>query len=71
MTDSHTGYIVTLEDSISENNPNCERILEALRMIKGVISVEPIVENFDHIMAVMKAKNDLREQMREVLWKFD
>ncbi len=41
MTDRHLGYIITLEKGIREDD--AEKTIEALKMIKGVIGVSPIV----------------------------
>lgn len=42
MTDREVGYIVTLEKSIREDD--AENIKNAIRMIKGIISVEPVID---------------------------
>lgn len=41
MTDRHAGYVVTLAADIREDE--AEEILTALRMVKGVLAVEPVV----------------------------
>lgn len=41
MTTRHAGYLITLADDIREDDAE-ESILIALRMIKGVISIQPI-----------------------------
>lgn len=41
MTDRHTGYVVTLAVPIREDD--AEHTLNAVRQIKGVVSVDPIV----------------------------
>jgi hypothetical protein len=42
VTDRHAGYIVVLADDIREDDAE-EGVLNALRMIKGVVSVKPIL----------------------------
>lgn len=44
MTDRHVGYIVTLDESLREDD---DAALEALRMIRGVASVRPLIDNAD------------------------
>lgn len=40
MTTRHSGYVVALEDDIREDD--AEHVLNALRMVKGVMSVQAI-----------------------------
>lgn len=40
MTDRYAGFLVTLESDIREDD--AEGILTALRMVRGVVSVEPV-----------------------------
>ena len=41
MTDRHAGYLVTLDEDLRSDD--AEEILTALRMVKGVLAVEPII----------------------------
>lgn len=43
MTDRHAGYLVSLEVDIREDD--AKAVLDALRMVKGVLRVEPVVAN--------------------------
>ncbi len=43
MTDRHAGYVVTLAGDIREDQ--VEPILNALRMISGVVAVTPVVSD--------------------------
>ena len=56
MTDRHAGYIVTLDHDIREDD--AAAIITALRMVKGVISVEPVVA--DHHTYVAAARVNTR-----------
>ena len=40
MTDRHCGYVVTLAQDIREDD--AQRIIDAIGMIRGVVSVEPV-----------------------------
>jgi hypothetical protein len=42
MTDRHAGYVVTLAKDIRDDDAE-ESVLVAIRMIKGVVSVKPVV----------------------------
>jgi hypothetical protein len=45
VTDRHSAYIVTLDEDVRSDD--AERIIAALGMVKGVLSVEPVVaDNF-------------------------
>lgn len=43
MTDRHAGYVITLEEDVREDD--AAAIKTALSMIKGVLSVEPVVSD--------------------------
>ena len=54
MTDREVGYIVTLETSIREDD--AEDIKTAISMIKGVLSIKPIVEDINLYIAKTPAR---------------
>lgn len=49
MTDRHAGYVVTLENDIREDD--AKAIINAIRMVKGVVSVDPVISDLEHLMA--------------------
>jgi uncharacterized membrane protein len=61
MTDRLAGFIVTLAEDTREDD--AEATIAAVRQIKGVLSVEPVVS--DHIlhMAEQRARHELREKL--------
>jgi hypothetical protein len=65
MTDRHAGYIVTLEKDLREDD--AEYTLNALRMVKGVLSVKPVVSNIEVHMAEDRAKHHLLGKIYEFL----
>jgi hypothetical protein len=65
MTDRINGYIVTLEERIREDD--AEATLNALRMIKGVLSVTPVVGNVDQLMAEQRVRARLEMKLAAVL----
>lgn len=69
MTDRHAGYIVTLERDIHEYD--AQATITALRQIRGVLSVEPIVADADHYVAYSRAMYSMREKLWEFIkdWK--
>ncbi len=54
MTDRHAAYLVTLATDIREDD--AEAVITALRMVKGVLSVEPVVA--DHNLAIAQERAD-------------
>jgi hypothetical protein len=65
MTDRHAGYLVTLADDIREDD--AEAILTALRMVRGVQSVEPVLASIDQQIAQSRADGVWRERIYKVL----
>ena len=57
MTDRHAGYIVTLDHDIREDD--AETIINAIRALKFVATVEPVVSDF----RLQMARND-----RDAAW---
>ncbi|MEE9338446.1 MAG: hypothetical protein V3U87_10225 [Methylococcaceae bacterium] len=61
MTDRLNGVTITFDRDIREDD--AERILDAFRMVKGVVHVEPnIVTHKDHFTE-MKVKTDVRDKL--------
>jgi hypothetical protein len=58
VTDRHVGYLVVLARDIREDD--AEGVLNAIRMIKGVISVEPVIAGAQQYAAASR---------RDVLWQ--
>lgn len=63
MSATIKGLTVTIEEDIREDH--AKKIKEAIRMIKGVISVELVEEDMDHHMA----KAQVRHEFEEKIWK--
>lgn len=63
MTDRHSGYLVTLAEDIREDD--AEYIITALRMIQGVLSVQPVTH--DHAVAI--AEQRAAGEWQEMLWR--
>lgn len=65
MTDRLKGVIVTFEKDVREDD--AEYILNAIRMIKGVLSVKELVSNYEQHIAEERVRHELREKIFEVL----
>lgn len=61
MTDRYSGFIVTLRNDLRSDD--VEATLNALRMVKGVIDVSPIVSDCEVSVAAIRAKNEMREKL--------
>lgn len=60
MTDRHTGYVVALADDIRDDD--AQAVVNALRMVKGVIGVEPVIaEPITEQVARMRADKRWRD----------
>lgn len=67
MTERHAGYVVMLKNDIREDD--AEKIVNALRMVQGVIEVKPVINGGIELeIAEERARGTLRDEMREILW---
>lgn len=64
MTDRHAGYIVTLAEDIREEE--ADAIIAALRMIKGVAAVSPVVSDLNLRMAMDRRDRVWRQALLEL-----
>lgn len=65
MTDRHNGYIVTLEQALREDD--AEATIAAMRQIKGVLSVQPVVADLNFAMAEDRARQAIASKVLEAL----
>lgn len=65
MTDRHKGYIVVLEDDLREDDG--ESTLNAIRQIRGVLSVEPVVADMTDHFARSRVRHELTMEMLKVI----
>ena len=63
MTDRHAGYIVVLAEDIRADDAE-ESVLNALRMIKGVASVTPVIADYDQVIARERRDEKWRDALR-------
>lgn len=64
MTDRHSGYIVVLAEDIREDD--AEGILNALRMVKGVISVTPVIADYGQAVARERRDDKWRDALLDL-----
>ena len=66
MTDRHGGYVVTLVEDIRADD--AEAVINALRMLKGVLSVEPIIGgSADGFIQEQRVRAEFREKLFELI----
>jgi hypothetical protein len=67
MTNRHSGYVVVLTDDIREDD--AEAVITALKMIKGVLSVQPIVNgaNTEEIITTFRVNDKWRDKLTKLI----
>lgn len=65
MTDRHAAYIVILSGDIREDDT--EHTINALRMVKGVASVEPVLASYDQQIARTRADTEWVNRISEMV----
>jgi len=66
MTDRYSTLTVVLESDIREDD--AEHIINAIYMLKGVLSVKGNITDQDNFMAEERAKRELQNKLRDMLW---
>ncbi len=66
MTDRYNALTIVLERDIRSDD--AETIINAIKMIRGVISVSPNVVDMDSHIAYTRAQTDLSKKLFEVLY---
>lgn len=67
MTDRLKGVLVTFGQDIREDD--AEKLLDAIRMLKGVIDVRPLVSSIEDDMARARVDFEWRERILDLLRK--
>lgn len=65
MTTRHSGYLVVLADDIRDDD--AEATLNALRMVRGVVAVQPHETTADMMIAVARADDVWRARILALL----
>ena len=66
MSDRINIITVVLEKPIRDDD--CEPIVNAIKMIKGVLDAEPKVAHPEEYMAIVRARNNISTKLWEVLY---
>jgi hypothetical protein len=65
MTDRHSGYVVALDRNMREDD--AQAVLDAIQMVKGVISVRPVVADPLAEIHAVRVRRELLMKMYDVL----
>ncbi len=68
MTDRYNALTVVLDRNIREDD--AEQLINAIRMLRGVLSVDPHVSDLNDHVAAMRVKRDLTEKLFNVMKDF-
>lgn len=66
MTDRYNALVVVLDRDIREDD--AEFLISAIKMLRGVASVQGNVSDISSLLAEERAVNVWREKIRKVLW---
>lgn len=66
MTDRHIAYSLVLD--VTMRSDDAQPLLDLIRRLKGVYSVEPVIQDMGTEVAYERARHDLREQIGAVLY---
>lgn len=65
MTDRYKGFVVTLTDDMRDDD--AQHVIDAIKMIKHVANVEPMVSDMADYLARERARRELIDQLWDVL----
>lgn len=66
MTDRLKGLTVTFEHDIRVDD--AEAVISAIKMIKGVLSVDPLVSNHEQHIAEARVRHELGRKILKVIY---
>lgn len=65
MTDRYAGFIVTLDKDYREDDS--EKTISAIKQIKGVLSVDPIVSDVNFMIAQQRTKLEIINMLMKII----
>ena len=65
MSDKYCGFTVALNTSMGAEDAH--RLMDAIQMIKGVISVSGIIDNPEHWIHEQKVRHDLTMKLYKIV----
>lgn len=67
MTDRFKGLVVTFEHPVREDD--AEALIQAIKMLKGVIGVAPVLENVDDQINRTQIRDELGQKLIDLVWR--
>jgi hypothetical protein len=67
MTDRLKGFVVTLTHDIREDD--AEAIVNAIRMVRGVLDVQPVVSTYEDVMNRTMVRHELEAKILDAIRK--
>ena len=65
MTDRYKGFVVHLDHDIRSDDS--EAIITAIKMVKGVAEISPLVSKSEDMIAYMRGRNEILKQLHDFL----
>lgn len=69
MTDRLKGVVVTFKKDIREDD--AEAIINAIRMVKHVLTVKPLISGYEQGMAEDRVRTELGDKLWKILYPKD
>ena len=69
MTDRYVGFLVALENPMRDDDS--QATLAAIRQIKGVVDVKPVIGDHNTMIGDMRARRRLSEQLLSLVAVLD
>lgn len=66
MTDRYNALTVVLEQDIRDDD--AEPLIEAIKMLRGVLDVQGNVSSANFFVAQSRADREWREKLRKLIW---
>lgn len=66
MSDRLKGIVVTFKNDIKDED--AEDILTAIRMVKGVLSVKPLITNYEQHIAEERVRHEIHKQLFDIVY---
>jgi len=65
MSDRHAGYVVTLDQDMPSEY--AQKIIDAIQMLKGVVSVKPIIGNVELQLMRERVHSELKRKILDAI----
>lgn len=66
MTDRYSGYVVTMDTDVRSDD--AQATIDAIKQIKGVVTVEPQIHAAPEMIAESRVRNELGRELMKILY---